>query len=89
MHREYAENELAMKRNDPILNDLPEELYTIDTHEKVPDNCKHPLSTFQSAQNKKQTNTRGLAKFLKLKFGAKVLLKVSLDIQDRLINGQT
>ena len=33
----------------------------------MPDNYKYPLATIQASQNKKQTNTRGLAKFLKLK----------------------
>ena len=31
----------------------------------------------------------GLAKLLKLKIGAKVMLTVNIDIQDPLINGQT
>ena len=42
-----------------------------------------------AAQNQKQTNTGGLAKLLNLKTGAKVMLTVNVDIQDRLINGQT
>ena len=42
-----------------------------------------------AAQNQKQTNTGGLAKLRKLKIGAKVMLKVNADMQDRLINGQT
>ena len=43
----------------------------------------------QAAQNQKQTNTAGLAKFLKLKIGAKVILTVNIDIHDYLINDQT
>ena len=39
-------------------------------------------------QDQKQTNIGGLAKFLNLKIGAKVMLTVNLDIQDRLINCQ-
>ena len=85
----YAENEPAMKRNNAALNGLPGELCTIETDEKIPGNCKYTLATSQAAQNQKQTNTGGLAKFLKLKIGAKVMLTVNLDIQDRLINGQT
>ena len=38
--------------------------------------------------NEKQTNTGGLAKFLNLKIGAKMMLTVNLEIQDRLINDQ-
>ena len=36
----------------------------------------------------KQSATGGLAKTLKLKIGAKVMLTINTDIQDRLINGQ-
>ena len=43
----------------------------------------------QAAQNQNQTNTGGLEKLLKLKIGAKVMLTVNIDIEDRLINGQT
>ena len=85
----YAENEPAMKRNDAVLKDLSGELYTIEADDKIPDNCRYALATIQAAQNQKQTNTGGLAKFLKLEVGAKVMLTVNLDIQDRLINVHT
>ena len=77
-----------MKRNDAVLNNLPGELYRIEPHNKIPDNCKYPLATIQATQNQKETNTGGLAKFLKLRIGAKIMLTVNLDIEDRLINGQ-
>ena len=38
----YAENEPAMKKNEAVLNELPGELYTIETNEKITDNCKYP-----------------------------------------------
>ena len=85
----YAENEPAMKRNEAVLNNLPGELYTIEAADKIPDSCKYPLALIEAAQNQKPTNTGGLAKVLKLKIGAKVMLTVNIDIQDRLINGQT
>ena len=43
------ENEPAMKRNGAILHDLPDELYTIEADDKIPDNCKYPLTTIQTA----------------------------------------
>ena len=52
-----------MKRNCVVLNDLPGELYTIETDERITDNRKYPLATMQ-----------GLAKLLKMKIGAKVML---------------
>ena len=83
----YAENEPAMKMNNAVLNDLPGELYNKEADDKILDNCKYPLATIQTAQNQTQTNTGGLAKFLKLKIGAKEMLTDDLDLQDRLING--
>ena len=85
----YAENESAMKRNEDVLNNLPGDLYTIETDDKILDNCKYPLALIETARNQKPTNTGGLAKLLKLKIGAKVMLTVNMDMQDRLINGQT
>ena len=47
------------------------------------------MVTIQAAQNQKETNTGGLKKLLNLQIGAKVMLTVHSDMQDRLINGQT
>ena len=85
----YVENEPAMKRNEAVLNELPGEPYTTETNDKIPDNSKYPLALRQAAQNQKQTNTGSLEKLLKLRIGAKVMLTINIDIQDRLINGQT
>ena len=85
----YTENEPTMKRIEVPLNDLPHQLYTIKASDKIPDNCKYPLALIQAAQNQKQTTTGGLAKLLKLKIAAKVMLTVNIDIKDFLINGQT
>ena len=52
----YAENEPAMKRNEAVLNKWPDELYIIETNNKIPHNCKYPLALIQAAQNQKQTN---------------------------------
>ena len=85
----YAENESAMKRNESVLNELPGEHYTIEVNDKIPDNCKYLLELIQIAHIQKQTNTGDLAKSLKLRIGAKVMLTVNIDIPHRLINGQT
>ena len=85
----YLDNEPAMKRNKAVLNELPGELYTTESNDKIPDNCKYPLALIQAEQNQKETNIGGLAKLSKFKIGAKVMLTVNIDIQDRLINGQT
>ena len=54
-----------MKRNDAVLNDLRGDLHTIEADDKSHDNCKYLLATIQAAQNRKQPNIVGLAKFLK------------------------
>ena len=68
----YAEKDPTMKRNEAVLNQLPQYL----------------LVLIQVAQNQKQTITGGLAKLLKLEIDKKVMLTVNLDVQDYLINGQ-
>ena len=54
----YTENEPAMERNEAVLNDLPSELYTIESNDKIPDNCN---------RIKKQTKTGGFAELFKFK----------------------
>ena len=83
----HAENEPSKKRNEVVLNDLPNELYA-ETNDKIPDNCKYALALIQIAQNKKQTNKGGSPKLLKLQAGAKVMLEVNTNIQNCLTNGQ-
>ena len=38
----YSENELTMKWNNAVLNDLPGDLYKIEAVDKIPDNFKYP-----------------------------------------------
>ena len=38
----YSENELTMKWNNAVLNDLPGDLYKIEAADKIPDNFKYP-----------------------------------------------
>ena len=85
----YAENEPAIGRNEAVLNSVPSEVYIIEADNKIPNICKYPIAMILAAQNQNQINTGGLAKLLKLKIGAKVMLTVNVDIQDRLTNGQT
>ena len=85
----YAENEPSMQRNEAVLKELSGELYIIEGNDKITDNCKYPLALIQAAQNQKQTNAGGLAKLLKLKIGANVMLIVNIDMLDRLLNCQT
>ena len=85
----YAElTGVVIKKFLNFLNELPAELYTIDTNDKIEYNCKYPLALIQAVQNQNQTNTGGLVKFLKLKVRNIVMLTINTDIQDRLINGQ-
>ena len=62
-----------LKKNEAVLNDLLGELDTTEAYYETPDNFKYPLALIQAAWNQKQINTGGLAKFLKLKIGAKIM----------------
>ena len=46
----YSENELTMKWNNAVLNDLPGDLYKIEAADKIPDNFKYPKNTLGSAK---------------------------------------
>ena len=84
-----AWNGSAVKRNELVLNDLPDNPHTKEATDKIPDDFKYPLAKIQAVQNQKQTNKGGLEKSLKLIIDAKVMLTVNLDKQDCLINDQT
>ena len=75
----YSENAPAVFGNQTVLSNLPGEFYSIESNEKIQNDCKYPFSMIQAAQNQKQTNTGGLGKLLLLKIDAKtVLLSVQI-----------
>ena len=78
----------TVKHNRKILDKLPRKTCTINAINEITADCKYPATLISLAQNKKQYETDGLAKCLKLKIGAKVMVAVNVDIQDMLINGQ-
>ena len=84
----FAENYLTVKHHRKMLDKLPKKMYIINAIDQIPADCKYPETLISLAQNKKQSETGGLAKCLELKVGAKVMVTVNVDIQDRLINGQ-
>ena len=67
---------------------MPCELHRVHAIDNIPADCKYPLQSIILAQNRKQTDTGGLAKCLELKVGAKVMVTVKVDVNNRLINGQ-
>ena len=76
----------AIKGKEAVLNCLPVWFYTIEAHDKVLDNCKYTLATTQASHKQKQKNIGGLGELLKLKIDTKVMLTISVDIIDRLVN---
>ena len=68
---------------------MTSEFFTIEANDGIPVSCKYPLATIQAAKNKTQTNTGSLRKLFKLNVGAKIMLADNIDIQDRVIYGQT
>ena len=61
----------------------------IETHsiDIISTNCKIPQCKITAAQSQRKSKAGGVTKILKLKIGAKVMLTLSVDIKDRLING--
>ena len=84
----FAENYPTVKHNRKMLDKLPGKMYVINAIDQIPADCKYPETLISLAQNKKQSETGGLAKCLELKAGPKVMVTVNVDIQDMLINGQ-
>ena len=84
----FAENYANVVHNKKILDTLPGELSRINAVDNIPADCKYPHQSIVSVQNRKQTDTEGLEKCLKLKVGAKVMVTVNIDIKVRLINDQ-
>ena len=75
----FAENYPTVAHNEKILDTLPGELHRVNAIDSIPDDCKYPLPCIVSAQNRKQTDTGGLAKCLELKVGAKVMVTVRFE----------
>ena len=65
---------------------IPGQLITIPAKDEVTKNSK--ISDIKEAQNRKQSETGGLASLLELKVNATVMLTTNINIEDRLINGQ-
>ena len=84
----FAKNYPTVKHNRKILDKLAGKTYIINATDQIPADCKYPKTLISLAQNKKQSETGGLAKCLQLKVGAKVMVTVKVDMQDMLINGQ-
>ena len=61
----------------------------IETHsiDIISTNCKIPQCKITAAQSQHKSKAGGVTKILKLKISAKVMLTLSGDIKDRLING--
>lgn len=84
----FAENIPFNKHNRSFLANLPVQLLEIESADDLPSNCSYPQQVIAVVQNPKQTETVGLARLLELNVGARIMLTVNIDIEDRLINGQ-
>ena len=82
----FAENKPVMAHNKYMLEQLEGTLHVITATDDLPKNV--PQRVIQEAQNRKQTESGGLALELTLKIGAKVMITVNIDISEKLINGQ-
>ena len=82
----YEESAPTVLRSESVLNNLPGEVYSIEADDISLDDFRYPFSVIQAAQDQRETNTECLVMLLQLKIGAKVMLTVIIDIQDRLID---
>ena len=82
----FAENRPVLQHNQGMLDKLDGMSFLIPAIDEIPKNATDRL--VQEAQNRKQSETGGLALNLTLKLCAKVMLTVNIDISDKLINGQ-
>ena len=82
----FAENAPVIAHNERKLNDIDLPLFTINAIDEIPRDT--PISLVTDALNRKQNETGGLARVLKLKVNAKIMITANIDIDDRLINGQ-
>lgn len=82
----FAENAIAKKNNNNLLIQLTRRLISIPSKDEVPKNCN--ASDMSEVQNRKQSETGGLAILLKLKVNASVIITTNIDNADRLINKQ-
>ena len=80
----FAENAIAKKNNNNLLMQLARRLISIPSKGEVPKNC-NAFDTSE-VQNRKQSETGGLAILLKLKVNARVIITTNIDNADRLIN---
>ena len=68
------------------LKHIPGQLIAIPGKDQIPKNSK--ISDIREVQNRKKSETGGLALLLELKVNARVMLTANIKIEDRLINGQ-
>ena len=80
----FAENAPVKRHNDNQLRHIPGQLIIIPAKDEVPKNFK--ISDIREAQNRKQSETGGLASLLELKVNARAMLTTNINIKDRLIN---
>ena len=82
----FLQKNVPVKRhNDKQLKHIPGQLITIPAKGKVPRNSK--VSAIREAQNRKQSETGGLASLLELKVNPRVMLTTNIKIEDRSISG--
>ena len=82
----FAEHGSVKRSNHNQLKHIPGKLITIPAKDEVSKNSK--ISNVTEAQNRKTSETGGLASILELKINARVMLTTNINSEDRLINGQ-
>ena len=74
----FAENYPTIVHNKKTLDTLQGELYIVNAIDNITADFKYSPQSNLSAQNRKQTDTGDLARYLELKVGAKVIITVNI-----------
>ena len=81
----YTQNEPANTHNFYMINSVTGKMYIIPSIDKFPQDTAN--IRINEALKRNQSETGGLAQALQLKFNARVMLTVNIEIEDRLVNG--
>ena len=82
----YAENANANSYNQAMLESIDNLIYYIKAIDNLLKNVS--IQKINEVLNQNQSETGGLAGFLKIKINARDMLTVNIDLQYRLVNGQ-
>ena len=83
----FAENKPSLGHTELMLNEILGEIISINAIDEVPREIHLSDKQTETIRARKNGDTGNLASVLNLKVGAKVMLTINIDLEDRLVNG--